>query len=290
MLLYFAVMSKYVSVLARLVGVGAMLLTACGAAGGDAFDGTAEADALDSEAAVSSPVDAGVTLRVTATALNFRSGPDTSYKVLDVLNYGTNVVSVTRSGGDGWVNVKSPDGTKGWASRKYLQVVAGSGTSTASCDPSRAKGAVGGYQKALHDVIAWAEGTRGYSKDGYNVMFSYKLMSSCGSHPNQCISYGSSCSTAAGRYQFLTSTWKGAKNALNLPSFEPENQELAGKYLISTVRKVTVPQSRPMSAAEFSNAMSKLSYEWASLPPGRYGQPNKTQTQMRSMYCSLAGC
>jgi len=45
-----------------------------------------------------------------------------------------------------------------------------------------------------------------------------------------------------------------------------------------------------MTATEFSNAMSKLSYEWASLPPGRYGQPNKSMTQMRSTYCAAAGC
>jgi len=56
------------------------------------------------------------------------------------------------------------------------------------------------------------------------------------------------------------------------------------------VRKVTVPQTRAMTATEFSNAMSKLSYEWASLPPGRYGQPTKTLSQMRSMYCGLTGC
>jgi muramidase (phage lysozyme) len=289
MMLRISFMTNYVRLLAQIVGVGAMFLTACAAAG-DAIDLESEAEALDYEAAVSSPVNAGVTLRVTASALNLRSGPDTSYKVLAVLAHGTKVTSVTRSGGDGWVNVKSPAGTKGWASRKYLQVVSTSSSSSSTCDPSRAKGTVGSYQKSLHDVIAWAEGTRGYSKDGYNVMFNYKLMSSCGSHPNQCISYGSSCSTAAGRYQFLNSTWKGARSALNLSSFEPENQELAGQYLIRTVRKVTVPQSRPMSAAEFSNAMSKLSYEWASLPPGRYGQSSKTHTQMRSKYCSLAGC
>ncbi len=45
-----------------------------------------------------------------------------------------------------------------------------------------------------------------------------------------------------------------------------------------------------MTASEFSNAMSRLSYEWASLPPGRYGQPVKTQSQMRNDYCSNAGC
>ena len=71
---------------------------------------------------------------------------------------------------------------------------------------------------------------------------------------------------------------------------EPENQERGAAYLISTTRRVNVPQDRAMTAAEFSNAMSKLSYEWASLPPGRYGQPSKSSSQMRTFYCNLAGC
>jgi muramidase (phage lysozyme) len=146
------------------------------------------------------------------------------------------------------------------------------------------------YQKGLHDAIAVAEGTRGYSQDGYNVMFSFRLFSSCRVHPNTCIAFGSTCSTAAGRYQFLTTTWNSVKSARGLSSFEPENQERGAAYLISSTRRVTVPQDRPMTAAEFSNAMSKLSWEWASLPPGRYGQPNRTLTQMRTTYCGFVGC
>ena len=80
------------------------------------------------------------------------------------------------------------------------------------------------------------------------------------------------------------------KRARSLGSFEPENQERGAAYLVTNTRRVTVPSGRPMTATEFSNAMSKLSYEWASLPPGRYGQPVKTHSQVRSLYCSLAGC
>ncbi|NUO53834.1 MAG: glycoside hydrolase family 104 protein, partial [Polyangiaceae bacterium] len=197
------------------------------------------------------------------------------------------------SGGNGWVNVESPSGQQGWVSRQYVEELPSNGGGSGSgetCDPARAVGAVGNFQKALHDSIAWAEGTRDHSKDGYDVMFSFQLMNSCGTHPNKCIKFGSSCSTAAGRYQFLTGTWNSVKSANGLSSFEPENQEIGAAYLVKTVRHVTVPQSRAMTASEFSNAMSKLSWEWASLPPGRYGQPNKSASQMRNMYCSLAGC
>lgn len=159
-----------------------------------------------------------------------------------------------------------------------------------TCQPSRAAGAVSAPQKALHDVIAWAEGTRGRSRDGYDVMFAFEIAASCVSHPNVCTKFGSTCSTAAGRYQFLHRTWTAAASARDLDTFEPENQERAAEYLISTVRRVSVPQDRAMTASELANAMEKLSYEWASLPPARYGQSAKSPADVRATYCSFAGC
>jgi muramidase (phage lysozyme) len=246
----------------------------------------------ENELAVNEIVNAGEVLRVTASSLNLRATGSTSAAIVGSLANGARVTVTTTSGSDGWVAVVTSDSKRGWVFGRYVvrdgaEPEAPSGT---SCSPSRANNVITSYQKALHDSLAFAEGTRGYSSDGYNVMFSFRLMNSCRSHPNQCIRFGGTCSTAAGRYQFLTTTWRSVASARNLQSFEPENQERGAAYLISTTRRVTVPQTRPMTAAEFSNAMSKLSYEWASLPPGRYGQPSKTQTQMRSMYCSLAGC
>ncbi len=270
-----------------LLSVGLLATAAC--APGD-VEGEDE-DALEEEGGLTSVVQAGTPLRVTASALNLRKSGSTSAKVLEVLDNGEVVTCIATSGGSGWVNVESESGLHGWVSRTYVEELESNGDPTGeTCDPARASGAVGNHQKALHDSIAWAEGTRDFSNDGYDVMFSFKLMDSCQSHPNQCLKFGSSCSTAAGRYQVLKGTWDSVKGANGLSSFEPENQEVGAAYLVKTVRKVTVPQSRAMTASEFSNAMSKLSWEWASLPPGRYGQPNKTASQMRGMYCSLAGC
>jgi muramidase (phage lysozyme) len=154
-----------------------------------------------------------------------------------------------------------------------------------SCAPSLANGAVGAKHRALLDTIAFTEGTRGRGQDGYNVTFAYHYYSSCTHHPNMRICSGAYCSTAAGRYQFLTTTWNG----LNLGNFGPANQDRGGMKLVSR-RGVNVPTGRAMTATEFANTMNRISYEWASLPPGRYGQPSYSMAATRRQYCRFAGC
>jgi muramidase (phage lysozyme) len=154
----------------------------------------------------------------------------------------------------------------------------------ASCDPDTARGVASPVERALLDTIAFTEGTRGRGKDGYNVTFNYHYFDSCAEHPNLKICVGNLCSTAAGRYQFLYKTYAGLK----LPNFWPEQQELGALELISR-RGVELPEA-PMTATEFANALDKLSYEWSSLPPGRYGTPRRNVGEIRAEYCRLAGC
>lgn len=235
---------------------------------------------------VSETLPAGAQLRTNA-ALNLRSSPSKSASILEVMAKGTLVTAVTGKPSAGWYQVKH-GGRTGWSYGVYLDRVSTSGGSTAaggSCAPARAIGIVSAPRKALLDAIAWAEGTRGYSQDGYNVIFSFKTFTDCDDHPRRTICSGGYCSTAAGRYQFLTTTWDGLK----LPNFRPENQTTGAMTLIAW-RKATIPADRPLTATEFTNVMSKISYEWASLPPGRYGQPVKSASQLRAEYCKLAGC
>ena len=46
-----------------------------------------------------------------------------------------------------------------------------SAASGPTCSPGRAAGAVNRYQKALHDSLAFAEGTEARGKDGYNILW-----------------------------------------------------------------------------------------------------------------------
>ena len=117
------------------------------------------------------------------------------------------------------------------------------------------------------------------------MTFAYHYFASCGHHPNLRICAGAYCSTAAGRYQFLTTTW----NSLGYANFGPANQDRGGMKLVSR-RGAGVPTGRALTATEFANTMNRISYEWASLPPGRYGQPSYSMAATRRQYCAFAGC
>lgn len=238
-------------------------------------------EARDAESLVGS-VSPGAELRANAN-LNLRASPSTSAKIYKVIPSGALVTVVSGTPKNGWYNIRY-GGTDGWSFGDYLDKPGGI-SGAASCSPSRAVGVVSSKRKALLDTIAYAEGTKGRGYDGYNILYAYRTIDDCNNHPNRVICSGGYCSSAAGRYQFLNTTWNGLK----LPNFRPENQTRGAMTLIDW-RKASIPADRAMTATEFANVMSKISYEWASLPPGRYGQPIKTMSQLRSVYCSFAGC
>lgn len=129
-------------------------------------------------------------------------------------------------------------------------------------------------RKAWLDLIAWAEGTAKHSgEEQYRVMFTHKIFQSFNDHPRQIQSSGGLRSDAAGRYQFLSTTWDEAKIALGLPDFSPEAQDQAALWLIDKKRGAL---NLIDSGNQIESALNRLSWEWASLPPGRYGQPVRT--------------
>jgi hypothetical protein len=73
-----------------------------------------------------------------------------------------------------------------------------------------------------------------------------------------------------------------------MENFWPQAQERAALELIKR-RGVTLPTAA-LSATQFANALDRLSYEWASLPPARYGQGKLSLEQVRAEYCEAARC
>lgn len=107
-------------------------------------------------------------------------------------------------------------------------------------------------------------------------------------HPNIPVTAGINgkgvTSTAAGAYQFLASTWKECKRALNLPDFSPLSQDKAGLYLVKQRRALDDVQ-----AGNFSSAVSKCANVWASLPGNSYGQNPKSFDKVLALYKQAGG-
>lgn len=121
---------------------------------------------------------------------------------------------------------------------------------------------------ALLSLIGFTEGTGSC----YNLMVGFKEFSAFDKHPNQKQPFGEGTfSTAAGRYQFLKSTWDEVADIQGYKSFTPQEQDAGVVYYIG-VRGFKNIYDPIANKAEFSIVMDKLSYGWASLPPGRFGQ------------------
>jgi tape measure domain-containing protein len=134
-------------------------------------------------------------------------------------------------------------------------------------------------QRALLDTIAYAEGTSGAR--GYQTMFTGRTFSSFASHPRMIQRGGRYASDAAGRYQFLSTTWDGVARSLGLRDFSPANQDIGALELI---RRRGVNSDAPLNL----RSLAALAPEWASLPTlsGRsyYGQPVKGASDLLRYY------
>ena len=130
-------------------------------------------------------------------------------------------------------------------------------------------------RKAFLSTINYAEGS-----PYYNEGFNYVLFNNNGPHPGDSICAGGYCSSAYGAYQFLLSTWQNAIEALNIPDdMSGKNQDQAAMYLIDSRGAL-----QDVDDENFDAAFDKLSYEWASIPPSRYGQPVKEKNELIEFY------
>lgn len=126
-------------------------------------------------------------------------------------------------------------------------------------------------QKML-DLIANAEGVN----HGYNTLFGNGRFSDFSAHPNQSKQFTQTdgkqnSTTAAGRYQFLKSTWDGVAKKLGLEDFSPKNQDIAAVALLA--ENGALPH---VLKGDLQTAVKKSGGTWASLPSSSYAQPKKS--------------
>jgi muramidase (phage lysozyme) len=129
--------------------------------------------------------------------------------------------------------------------------------------------------RAALDTIAWAEGGK-----SYNTLFGGGTFSG-NQHPNRAITAGGYTSTAAGRYQFLYSTWRGIQDDLGLADFGPANQDIGAVYLINQRGQLS-----KLLAGDFQGMMQGLGCLWAALPYATCGQTTRPLAQTLSYYNS----
>lgn len=86
-----------------------------------------DTDTGTSQEAITSSFPVGSTLRVTADALNLRTGAGTSHSILIVMPNDARVTLVSSAPSSGWYNVRYAS-TTGWASGTYLALVSTPGT------------------------------------------------------------------------------------------------------------------------------------------------------------------
>lgn len=130
------------------------------------------------------------------------------------------------------------------------------------------------YEKALLDVIAFAEGTLGESQNGYDITVNfYRIIGWTPDtniiHGGWSFKVGDKFSTAAGRYQFLIGTWERMNGGKNAP-LSKDNQDNACIKLVKKYLKYNDFEKRAVTISELENEnkfyimMNKLSRGWAS--------------------------
>jgi muramidase (phage lysozyme) len=144
-------------------------------------------------------------------------------------------------------------------------------------------------EKAFLDVIAYAEGVGA----SYNTMYGGKTFSGT-QHPRKWTPspWGTPGvgSDAAGRYQFLSTTWDEAADGIGVSrgAFTPINQDRAAIWLIKKEGKSV--HNNVLNATtrwRFESAVKSMSYIWASLPPQRYpGQHTKSMSELWKVFQS----
>lgn len=136
--------------------------------------------------------------------------------------------------------------------------------------------------QAMLAVIRAGEGTSG--PDGYRTLFGGGLFSSYADHPRITVKKGGYTTTAAGAYQFLSSTWDETAGMLGLTDFTPASQDLAAVGRIAARGALD-----DVIAGRFDKAIAKIAREWASLPGSPYGQPTISSSEARRIFLASNG-
>ena len=124
--------------------------------------------------------------------------------------------------------------------------------------------------RALLETIAGPE-----SQGDYNILYGGGQFDSFEDHPRQPVLITSGpnkgqYSSAAGKYQFLGSTWDDIAERYDIPDFSPANQDQAAWALATEEYKRDTGRDleADLAAGDLSRVAPSLRNQWTSLPGG----------------------
>ncbi len=154
------------------------------------------------------------------------------------------------------------------------------------------------YVRALMRTISAAESN---ISEPYNVLYGGQLVPQLNRHPNTCIEIVAGpnqgqCTTAAGRYQFLTTTWQEkarqyhpkASNwfgGLGDYSFDPESQDLVVYHWLRDTSAWNFDIPTALREERLDEVLRRLSGTWTSLGYGI--ESNSMTARLPRIYESL---
>lgn len=110
----------------------------------------------------------------------------------------------------------------------------------------------------------------------YDTLFGGSKLNDLSDHPRQRKGFTETTgkknvTTAAGKYQFLESTWDDLKGKVGLPDFGPESQDAAAVELLRRSGSL-----KSVQAGNYGEAIKRDNKTWASLPGSPYAQKTRT--------------
>lgn len=123
--------------------------------------------------------------------------------------------------------------------------------------------------RAFLDAIAKAEGTYRRGEDGYNIVVGHgQFNNGYSDHPRRMVQLNARLrSNAAGRYQFLSTTWDRIARTYGYNDFKPHTQDIAAVSLIAERGAL-----QAVMRGDIQRAAYLCRQEWASLPASEHGQ------------------
>ena len=142
------------------------------------------------------------------------------------------------------------------------------------------------YARSVLDFIADMEGTSGRGDQGYNIAFGGSTFNDFSQHPGVERAYlgldgRRHTSDAAGRYQFLQSTYNDLRDRYGIPDFSPHSQDLMAMALI-----VDVGGEEALRSGDFPALLEKLNQRWASIPGTTLGRNLHNPQTIAAAYSS----